>query len=125
MIKVAFTDSDEKDARLQTIQSLILNKEQLLSNRMHSLPMLKSDNPYINDVCDDIEQCRRELITPIQEQLMALNRLDDYLDGLIKEKGKGGDALTKHNISDAKREKQKIGKEIKQLTKLLEKHYTK
>ena len=114
------TDSDKKDARLQTIQSLILNKEQLLSNRMHSLPLLKSDNPYINDVCDDIEQCRRELITPIQEQLMALNRLDDYLDSLIKEKG-----LSKHNISDAKREKHKIGKEIKQLTKLIEKHCAK
>lgn len=97
----------EKDDKFMQIQKLIDSKKQMLLEKQKKLKRLSQQNEFLEVVKDDYEKYYNHIVKQKQDQIKALQLLDEYIDDLTKT-----GELTKYNVEDAKEEQSKILREM-------------
>jgi hypothetical protein len=105
----------KKDEQLLQIEELICAKRKMLIDKQKKLKIISKQNLFLDAVKDDYDKYNSYIIKQKQEQMQALNMLNNYINELTI-KGK----LTEQNIEDSKHEQLKILKELKDIQKSLD-----
>lgn len=105
----------KSDEQLLQIEELIDTKRKMLLDKQKKLRFVSKQNKFLESVKNDYDKYHGYIIKQKQEQIKALDLLNNYITDLTIS-GK----LTKHNIEDAKYEQYKILKELKNIQKGLD-----
>lgn len=105
----------ERDEQFIRIQELIEAKRNMLINKQKKLRFIRKQNHFLEEVKDDYFKYYNYIRQQKQDQIRALQFLDEYIKDLTIS-GK----LTKHNIEDARQEQYHILKEVKSIKKGLD-----
>ena len=105
----------KRDEQLLQIEELIDAKRKMLLDKQKKLRFISKQNKFLETVKNDYAKYHGYIIKQKQEQIKALDVLNNYINDLTIS-GK----LTKHNIEDAKHEQYKILKELKNIQKGLD-----
>jgi len=105
----------ERDEQFIRIQELIEAKRDMLINKQKKLRFIRKQNHFLEEVKDDYFKYYNYIHQQKQDQIRALQFLDEYIKDLTLS-GK----LTKHNIEDARQEQYHILKEVKSIKKSLD-----
>jgi protein-tyrosine phosphatase len=97
----------ENDEKFIQLQELIDAKREMLINKQKKLRFISKQNKFLNEVKDDYEKFYGHISQQKNDQIRALQILDEYIKDLTL-----SGQLTKHNIEDAKEEQKKILKEV-------------
>ncbi len=97
----------ENDQRFIQLQELIDAKKEMLIKKQKKLRFITKQNKFLEAVKDDYNKFYGYISQQKQDQIKALQILDEYIKDLTLS-GK----LTKYNIEDAKEEQNKILKEV-------------
>ena len=105
----------KRDEQLLQIEELINAKRKMLLDKQKKIRFISKQNKFLDAVRNDYAKYHGYIINQKQEQIQALDMLNNYINDLTIS-GK----LTKHNIEDAKHEQYKILKELKNIQKGLD-----
>jgi len=105
----------ERDDQFIQLQQLIDAKKQMLVDKQKKLRFITKQNRFLEAVKNDYQKYYGYIEQQKQDQIRALEVLDDYIRDLTLS-GK----LTKHNIEDAKEEQSKILREVKSIKNSLD-----
>jgi len=105
----------ERDDQFIQLQQLIDAKKQMLVDKQKKLRFITKQNRFLEAVKNDYQKYYKYIEQQKQDQIRALEVLDDYIRDLTLS-GK----LTKHNIEDAKEEQSKILREVKSIKNSLD-----
>lgn len=105
----------ELDDRFFKIQELIDAKKKMLLCKQKKLMNISKQNHFLCSVKNDYINYYNYISQQKQEQIKALELLNNYINGLTN-----SSELSKHNIEDARAEQSKIIKEIKSIKKGLD-----
>lgn len=97
----------EMDDKFMKIQALIDAKKEQLATKQHKLKRIAKQNTFLEAVKQDYSKYYSYIAKQKQEQLQALNVLENYIRDLTQ-----SGELTKHNIEDAHEEQRKILQEM-------------
>lgn len=100
----------ERDNQFMQIQELIESKRNLLYEKQQKLKKISKQNQFLELIKDDYSNYYNFIKQQKNEQIKALELLDNYIDDLTQT-GK----LTKNNIEDAKQEQKNILNEVKNI----------
>jgi hypothetical protein len=101
---------DDKDEQLIQLEQLIESKRRMLLEKQKKLRLVSKQNEFLDVVRQDYAKYFDYIIKQKQDQVKALNLLNDYIHDLTRSGN-----LTKHNISDAKHEQRRIMNEMKSI----------
>jgi hypothetical protein len=101
---------DDKDEQLIQLEQLIESKRRMLLEKQKKLRLVSKQNEFLDVVREDYAKYFDYIIKQKQDQVKALNLLNDYIHDLTRSGN-----LTKHNISDAKHEQRRIMNEMKSI----------
>ena len=102
-----FQDNEDKFVK---IHDLIQAKKQTLQDKQKMLKKITHTNHFLNDVVNDYNKYYQVIIKQKQDQVTAMNILNEYLEDLAKT-----NQLSKNNIEDSKAEQVKILRELKHI----------
>jgi hypothetical protein len=102
-----FANNEEQFVK---IQALIDAKKQFLIDKQKTLKKVTKTNHFLNVVRDDYNKYYQIIIQQKQDQIKAINMLNEYLDDLAS-----SGELSKNNIEDSKVEQSKLLREIKHI----------
>jgi len=105
----------KRDEQLLQIETLINAKRRMLLDKQKKLRFISKQNKFLDAVKDDYEKYYNYISQQKQEQMRALELLNNYINDLTVS-GK----LSKSNIEDAKFEQEKILHEVKSIKKGLD-----
>jgi flagellar biosynthesis chaperone FliJ len=105
----------KQDKEFLHIEEVIEAKRRLLLEKQKKLKFITKQNQFLDVIKDDYSKYHHYISKQKQEQIKALELLNNYIDDLTRS-GK----LTKHNIDDANFEQNKILREIKSIRKGLD-----
>jgi len=105
----------ELDDRFYKIQELIDVKKKMLLCKQKKLMNISKQNHFLSSVKNDYINYYNYISQQKQEQIKALELLNNYINGLTNSSN-----LTKHNIEDARAEQTRIIKEIRSIKKGLD-----
>lgn len=105
----------EQDERFVQLQELIDAKREMLIKKQKKLQFISKQNRFLDAVKNDYEKFYGYITQQKQDQIKALQILDEYINDLTLS-GK----LTKRNIEDAKEEQRKILREVNSIRKNLD-----
>jgi hypothetical protein len=108
-------NNDQEDEYLQ-LQYVIEAKRNMLLKKQKKIQQIAKQNAFLEDIKNDYLNYNNYIIKQKQDQIRALQMLDNYLHDLNR-----SGQLSKHNIQDAKIEQQKIVKELKSIKHGLDK----
>jgi hypothetical protein len=100
----------DKDEQLIQLEQLIESKRRMLLEKQKKLRLVSKQNEFLDVVREDYAKYFDYIIKQKQDQVKALNLLNDYIHDLTRSGN-----LTKHNISDAKHEQRRIMNEMKSI----------
>jgi hypothetical protein len=109
------TDLAIQNEQFIQLEQLIEAKRRMLLEKQKKLRFVSKQNKFLDVVREDYNEYHRYIIKQKEEQMKALELLNNY----IKDLTRSGN-LTKHNIEDAKYEQRKIVHEIKSIKKNLD-----
>jgi hypothetical protein len=101
---------NNKDEQLIHLEQLIESKRRMLLEKQKKLRLVSKQNEFLDVVRQDYAKYFDYIIKQKQDQMKALNLLNDYIYDLTRSGN-----LTKHNISDAKHEQRRIMNEMKSI----------
>jgi hypothetical protein len=104
-----------EDEYLQ-LQNIIEYKRNMLLKKQKQLKRIAKNNILLEQIRNDYSKYNNYIVKQKQEQIVALNLLNNYIDDL-----KRSSKLSKHNIQDAKMEQRKIVKELNSIKHGLDK----
>jgi hypothetical protein len=105
----------ERDAHFFKIQELINYKQKMLLEKHKKLKVILKHNSFLDTVKDDYVVYYQYISQQKQQQMEALQILNDYIEGLTL-----SGELTRQNIEDAKIEQINILREIKSIKRNLD-----
>ena len=105
----------DRDEQFMKLQEMIELKRQYLLNKQRKLYKITKHNQFLEDIKNDYQRYNKYIVTQKQDQLRALQMLDEYIKDLTVS-GK----LTKNNLEDAKEEQNKILNEVRSIKKSLD-----
>ena len=105
----------QKDERLLHIEEIIEAKKKMLLEKQKNFRVITKQNHFLSEVKNDYATYYNYIVQQKQEQIMALEILNSYINELTKE-----GELSKYNIEDANFEQEKILKEVNLIKKSLE-----
>jgi len=100
----------DKDEQLIQLEQLIESKRRMLLEKQKKLRLVSKQNEFLDVVRQDYAKYFDYIIKQKQDQVKALNLLNEYIHDLTRSGN-----LTKHNISDAKHEQRRIMNEMKSI----------
>ena len=100
----------KRDEEFIKIQQLIDIKRNYLIEKKKKLKRISKQNHFLDEVRNDYNRYFQYIQKQKQDQIMALNMINKYIDDLTY-----SGELSKHNIEDAKEEQKKILKEIESI----------
>jgi hypothetical protein len=100
----------DKDDQLIHLENLIESKRKMLLEKQKKLRVVYKQNQFLDVVKQDYDTYYSYIIKQKQEQMKALQLLNNYVMDLTRSGN-----LTKHNIADAKYEQRKIVSEMKSI----------
>ena len=103
-------NNKDKDEQLIHLEQLIESKRRMLLEKQKKLRLVSKQNEFLDVVREDYAKYFDYIIKQKQDQVKALNLLNDYIHDLTRSGN-----LTKHNISDAKHEQRRIMNEMKSI----------
>jgi hypothetical protein len=103
-------NNKDKDEQLIHLEQLIESKRRMLLEKQKKLRLVSKQNEFLDVVRQDYAKYFDYIIKQKQDQMKALNLLNDYIYDLTRSGN-----LTKHNISDAKHEQRRIMNEMKSI----------
>ena len=98
------------DDEFAQIQSIIQLKRNLLLRKQRKIKKIAKQNAFLEQVKKDYEKYNSYIFKQKQDQITALNLLNNY----IKDLTKSGE-LSENNVKDAKHEQSIIKKELKDI----------
>lgn len=98
------------------LQNIIDYKRNLLLSKQKQLKRIAKHNAFLQQIRSDYSKYNNYIVKQKQDQLTALNLLNNYIDDLSRSGN-----LSKHNIRDAKMEQRKIVKELNSIKHGLDK----
>jgi len=104
------------DQEYMTLQNIINEKRQMLLRKQRHVIKLSKMNSFLRDLKDDYLKYNNYIVKQKQDQVTALNLLNNYIADLSK-----SGHLSEYNIKDAKIEQIKIMKELKSIKTGLDK----
>jgi len=111
-IEIPLKDLDEK---LTKIQDLVDSKRKLLDTKHKKIENISKQNKFLTSVNEDYKKFYGQLVRQKEEQIMALNMLNKYLEDL-----NASNSLSNANLKDAKFEQTKILGEMDYIKKSLD-----
>jgi hypothetical protein len=105
----------KRDEEFIKIQNLIDIKRKYLIEKKKKLKHISKQNRFLDEVRNDYNRYFQYIEKQKQDQIMALNTINKYIDDLTY-----SGELSKKNIIDAKEEQRKILKEIKDIKNSLD-----
>jgi hypothetical protein len=96
------------DDEFLQLQLVIEAKRNMLLNKQKRIKRISKQNAFLEQVKNDYEKYNNYILKQKEDQIMALNLLNNY----IKDLSNSGQ-LSENNIKDAKREQNKIKRELK------------
>lgn len=111
-LAMPLVNSDEK---LLQIEDLIDSKRRMLLEKQKKIRFIAKQNRFLDAVKNDYVKYYRYIAQQKQDQIKALQLLDNYIHDLSK-----SGELSKNNIEDAKIEQAKILREVKSIKDGLE-----
>jgi hypothetical protein len=111
-IEIPLKDLDEK---LTKIQDLVDSKRKLLDTKHKKIENISKQNKFLTSVNEDYKKFYGQLVRQKEEQMMALNMLNKYLEDL-----NASNSLSNANLKDAKFEQKKILGEMDYIKKSLD-----
>jgi hypothetical protein len=103
------------DQEYMTLQNIINEKRQMLLRKQRHVIKLSKINSFLRDLKDDYLKYNNYIVKQKQDQVTALNLLNNYISDLSK-----SGQLSEYNIKDAKIEQMKIMKELKSIKRGLD-----
>ena len=88
----------------------------MLLSKQKQLKRIAKHNAFLQQIRSDYSKYNNYIVKQKQDQLTALNLLNNYIDDLSRSGN-----LSKHNIRDAKMEQRKIVKELNSIKHGLDK----
>ena len=107
-----YINLENSDQKLLQIENLIDAKRKMLIDKQKKFKNITKQNEFLNVVKQDYNKYYGYIVNQKQEQMSALNMLNNYIKDLTVS-GK----LSKNNVDDAKNEQQKILTEINSIKK--------
>lgn len=98
------------------LQNIIDYKRNMLLSKQKQLKRIAKHNAFLQQIRSDYSKYNNYIVKQKQDQLTALNLLNNYIDDLSRSGN-----LSKHNIRDAKMEQRKIVKELNSIKHGLDK----
>ena len=108
-------NNEEEDEYLQ-LQYVIEAKRNMLLKKQRKIQTIAKQNAFLEHIKNDYLNYNNYIVKQKQDQLTALNLLNNYIDDLSRSGN-----LSKHNIRDAKMEQRKIVKELNSIKHGLDK----
>jgi len=105
----------QEDEYLQ-LQYVIEAKRNMLLKKQRKIQRITKQNAFLEHIKNDYLNYNNYIVKQKQDQITALQLLNNYLDDLNK-----SGQLSEHNIQDAKIEQNKIVKELKYIKHGLDK----
>jgi hypothetical protein len=105
----------EQDVYLVEIEKQIAAKRQFLLQRRQQLETSSKENTFLNQVKQDYQKYNQFILKQKQDQIQAMNLLDQYLNDLIVS-GK----MTQKDIEQSKKDQHDILSEIDKIKKELD-----
>ena len=105
----------EQDVYLVEIEKQIAQKKNFLFQRRKQLEISMKENSFLNKVKEDYQKYHQFILKQKQDQIQAMQLLDQYLNDLIVS-GK----MTQHDILQSKKDQQEILSEIEKINKDLD-----
>lgn len=105
----------QEDEYLQ-LQYVIEAKRNMLLKKQRKIQRITKQNAFLEHIKNDYLKYNNYIVKQKQDQITALQLLNNYLDDLNK-----SGQLSEHNIQDAKIEQNKIVKELKSIKHGLDK----
>jgi hypothetical protein len=96
------------DNEFLQLQLVIETKRNMLLNKQKKIKQIAKQNEFLQQVKDDYSKYNNYIIVQKEDQMKALDLLNNYIKDLTK-----SGQLSEHNIKDAKHEQNKIKKELK------------
>ena len=106
---------EQKDEQFMQIENVIHAKRQMLLEKQKKIRFIAKQNRFLDAVKNDYVKYYTYIAQQKQDQIKALQLLDNY----IRDLSKSGE-LSKNNIEDAKIEQAKILREVKSIKDGLE-----
>jgi hypothetical protein len=100
----------DKDAQLIQLENLIESKRKMLLEKQKKLRFVYKQNQFLDVVKQDYETYYSYIVKQKQDQMNALQLLNNYITDLTRSGN-----LTKHNMTDAKHEQRRIVSEMKSI----------
>jgi hypothetical protein len=105
----------EEDEYLQ-LQNIIEIKRNILLEKQRKIQKIAKQNAFLEDIKNDYYKYNSYIIKQKQDQMTALQLLNNYIDGLNR-----SGQLSEQNIYDSKMEQKKIVRELKAIRQGLDK----
>lgn len=112
-IEIDYRNEEEKYMQLQYV---IEAKRDLLLKKQRKIQKIAKQNALLEHIKDDYSKYNNYIIKQKQDQITALQLLNNYIDDLNR-----SGQMSQHNIQDAKMEQNKILKELKSIKQGLDK----
>jgi hypothetical protein len=109
------TCQQEEDEYLQ-LQNIIEIKRNILLEKQRKIQKIAKQNAFLEDIKNDYYKYNSYIIKQKQDQMTALQLLNNYIDGLNR-----SGQLSEQNIYDSKMEQKKIVRELKAIRQGLDK----
>jgi hypothetical protein len=109
------TCQQEEDEYLQ-LQNIIEIKRNILLEKQRKIQKIVKQNAFLEDIKNDYYKYNSYIIKQKQDQMTALQLLNNYIDGLNR-----SGQLSEQNIYDSKMEQKKIVRELKAIRQGLDK----
>ena len=105
----------DKDNQFLQIQNAISQKKIFLLQKQKKINKISKQNKFLEEVKEDYLKYNNYITKQKQEQIMALQMLNNYIEDLSK-----SDSLSKNNIIDSQNEQKKIMNEIESIKQNLD-----
>ena len=105
----------DKDNQFLQIQNAIAQKRNFLLQKQKKINKISKQNKFLEEVKEDYLKYNNYITKQKQEQIMALQMLNNYIEDLSK-----SDSLSKNNIIDSQNEQKKIMNEIESIKQNLD-----
>ena len=105
----------DKNERLIQIEEIIEAKRKMLHQKQKKIKSILKQNRFLDIVKSDYEKYYFYIIEQKQDQIKALEILNNYINDLSS-----SEFLSKYNLKDAKIEQERILREIKYIKKGLD-----
>ena len=105
----------DKDNQFLQIQNAIAQKRNFLLQKQKKINKISKQNKFLEEVKEDYLKYNNYITKQTQEQIMALQMLNNYIEDLSK-----SDSLSKNNIIDSQNEQKKIMNEIESIKQNLD-----